>query len=473
MADRAPLHTRLPTDFTFGAATAAYQIEGAASEDGRKPSIWDAFSHAPGRVANGDTGDVACDHYHRVESDLDLARDLGLDAYRFSIAWPRVVPDGRGPTNARGLDFYDRLVDRCLERGLAPWPTLYHWDLPLALGERGGWTARGTGEAFADYASVVARRIGDRAAGLSTFNEPWCSALMGHLYGVFAPGERDLDRALAAVHHQHLGHGLAVQAVRAERAALPLGIVLNLQTVLPAGEDDEGNREAVDRHRDFHNGMFTGPLFEGRYPATVLAALGERLPARFEDDLATICQPLDWWGLNWYTPARVKDDPTVGTSPDEEAEDDPFVIGAKEPFPGTVGVVPEGVARTDIGWEIAPDALGALLRELHAAHELPPCWITENGACFNTGPGADGTVADAARRDYLESHLHAVADAIEDGCDVRGYFAWSLMDNFEWAEGYRMRFGIVHVDYDTQARTVKDSGAWYRDLVNAHRERRP
>ena len=454
MDERAPLHTRFPDGFTFGAATAAYQIEGAVAEDGREPSIWDAFSHAPGRVAGGDTGDVACDHYHRMEADLDLARDLGLDAYRFSVAWPRVVPDGRGAVNAPGLDFYDRLVDACLERGLAPWPTLYHWDLPLALGERGGWTARATAGAFADYAAAVARRIGDRARAMSTFNEPWCSALMGYLYGVFAPGERNLDAALAAVHHQHLGHGLAVQAVRAERASLPLGIVLNLQSVLPASESDE-DAAACARHRVFHNGLFTGPLFEGRYPEPVVEALGTRLPEGFADDLPVIHQPLDWWGLNWYTPMRVTDD-----------------ANADEPYPGTRAVVPDGVPLTDIGWEIAPETFPMLLRELDAELELPPCWITENGACCNVQPGAAGRVDDALRVDYLETHLHALADAIDDGCDVRGYFAWSLMDNFEWAEGYRMRFGLVHVDYASQTRTVKRSGEWYRDLVNRHRERR-
>ena len=454
MADPATLASRFPPTFAFGAATAAYQIEGAVAEDGRKPSIWDKFSHTPGRTANGDTGDVACDHYHRLDADLDLARDLGLDAYRFSIAWPRVVPDGLGPTNERGLDFYERVVDGCLARGLAPYPTLYHWDLPLALGERGGWTARATAEAFADYAAVVARRLGDRVQAMSTFNEPWCSALLGHLYGVFAPGEKDLDRALAALHHQHLGHGLAVQAIRAERAAIPLGIVLNLQTVRPLADTDE-DREAARRHRAFHNGAFTGPLFEGRYPEAVVEALGERLPEGHEDDLADIHQPLDWWGLNWYTPMRVTD---------ERAPD--------EPFPGTVAAVPDGVPLTDIGWEIAPDTFAALLRELDAELDLPPCWITENGACFNAGPGADGAVDDAARVAYLERHLEALADAIDDGCDVRGYFAWSLMDNFEWAEGYRMRFGLVHVDYASQARTVKRSGEWYRDLVLAHRERR-
>jgi len=476
MNDSVPLHDRLPGDFRFGAATAAYQIEGAASEDGRKPSIWDAFSHTPGRTANGDTGDVACDHYHRLDGDLDIARDLGLDAYRFSIAWPRVVPDGRGQLNGRGLDFYDRLVDGCLARGLAPYPTLYHWDLPLAL--PGGWTNRDTAHAFAEYAATVARRIGDRAQAMSTFNEPWCSALMGYLYGIFAPGERNLDRALAAVHHQHLAHGLAVQAVRAEHAALPLGIVLNLQSVLPAS-DDGSDRDAVERHRAFHNGLFTGPLFEGGYPARVVDALGERMPSGFEDDLPTIRQPLDWWGLNWYTPSRVTDDPAPSSRADDVAPDTEVQAsaasvpdGGHAPFPGTSPVVPKEVPLTDIGWEIAPGTMTGLLRELYAELTLPPCWITENGACFNTGPDKDGHVADEERRRYLERHLGAVADAIDDGCDIRGYFAWSLMDNFEWAEGYRMRFGIVHVDYETQERTVKQSGKWYAELIDAHRERR-
>ena len=295
------------------------------------------------------------------------------------------------------------------------------------------------------------RRLGDRLAGVSTFNEPWCSALMGYLYGVFAPGETDLDQALAAVHNQHLAHGRAVEALRAERESLPLGIVLNLQTVGPLGERDS-DEAAVERHRDFHNGLFTGPLFEGRYPERVVEALGERLPEGWQDDLSTIHRPLDWWGLNWYTPHRVTDEDAPGA-----------------PFPATRAVVPAGVPLTDIGWEIAPEALGALLRELKAMHDLPPCWITENGACFNTGPDGRGRVDDAARVEYLECHLHALADAIEYGCDVRGYFAWSLMDNFEWAEGYAMRFGLVHVDYETQARTLKRSGEWYRELVDAHR----
>jgi len=450
----ANLHKRFPPDFRFGAATAAYQIEGAVHEDGRKPSIWDAFSNTPGRVANGDTGEHACDHYHRMESDLDLARDLGLDAYRFSIAWPRVVPDGRGPVNAKGLDFYERVVDGCLERGLEPCATLYHWDLPLSLGDAGGWCARMTAEAFADYAAIVARRLGDRINAVSTFNEPWCSALLGHLYGIHAPGDTDLDKALVAVHNQHLAHGLAVQAVRAERPTLSLGIVLNLQTIYPLSDDDS-DREAAVRHRCFHNDMFTGPLFEGAYPEALIDALGDRLPPAWQADLTTIHQPLDWWGLNWYTPMRVTGD-----------------AQSTEPFPGTRSVVPEHAERTDIGWEIAPSALCELLLELDSSLQLPPCWITENGACVNVVADAAGLVNDTTRVTYLDDHLGAVADAIDGGCDIRGYFAWSLMDNFEWAEGYTMRFGIVHVDYDTQVRTPKSSAKAYSAMIRAHRDNR-
>lgn len=453
MHDLVNLHKRFPSNFRFGAATAAYQIEGSAHEDGRKPSIWDAFSRTPGRVANGDTGDTACDHYRRLESDLDMMLDLGLDAYRFSIAWPRVLPDGKGQINSKGLDFYERVVDGCLERGLEPFATLYHWDLPLALGDKGGWCARATAEAFADYAAIVARRLGDRTSTMATLNEPWCSALLGHLYGIHAPGETDLDKTLAVVHHLHLAHGLAVQSIRAERPALPLGIVLNLQTIYPLAAD-EADCAAAERHRCFHNEMFTGPLFDGAYPQALIDALGDRLPAGWDTDLSTIHQPLDWWGLNWYTPTRVTTDPSA------------------EDYPATRSVVPEHARCTDIGWEIAPSALSDLLLELDRNLDLPPCWITENGACINVGPDASGHIDDVQRVSYLTGHLAAVADAIDGGCDIRGYFAWSLMDNFEWAEGYTMRFGIVHVDYDTQVRTPKASARTYSDLISAHRESR-
>ena len=441
---------RFPAAFRFGAATAAYQIEGAVREGGRGMSIWDRFSHAPGKVADGDTGDVACDHYHRLPADLDLLVELGLDDYRFSIAWPRVMPSGRGAVESRGLDFYERLVDGCLERGITPVATLYHWDLPDALDRAGGWRDRGTAEAFADYANVVVERLGDRVRRIATFNEPWCSAVLGHLVGVHAPGRTDLEETLAVIHHQNLAHGLGVQAMRASRSDLELGIVFNAHAAYPA-EDTDASIAAAERFDAFHNGAFLGPVFDGAYPGAMVDALGDRMPEGFEGDLATIRQPLDWWGLNFYKPARI-----------DAAPDAPWPHAAERDAPASV-------PRTDIGWEIEPASFTELLTRLDARHDLPPCFITENGACYNDGPGPDGRVRDAARIDYLDGHLAAVADAIDAGVDVRGYFVWSLMDNFEWAEGYRMRFGVVHVDYGTQARTVKDSGRWFRDFVRGAR----
>lgn len=445
---------RFPTDFVFGAATAAFQIEGASTSDGRGASIWDAFCATPGKVVNGDDGTVACEHYLRWEADLDLAASLGLDAYRFSIAWPRVVPEGRGASEARGLAFYDRLIDGCLARGLAPFATLYHWDLPLALERQGGWRDRDTAHAFADYAALCAAHYGDRLASIATFNEPWCSAVLGHLHGVHAPGHTDLDDMLAVLHHQHLAHGLAVQAIRARTTVPALGIVLNAQAVYPAS-DSATDAEAAQRHTIFHNDAYLEPLFTGRYPQRMLDALGDRLPQAALQDLDTICQPLDWWGLNYYTPSRVRH--------------------AEGVFPATELVAPgASVDCTDIGWEIAPDTLADCLDRLYQRWPLPPCYITENGACDNTGPAADAPdrVPDAMRVDYLSRHLDAVADVIDAGVPVVGYFAWSLLDNFEWAEGYTMRFGIVHVDYATQQRTVKDSGRWYAQFIAGARPAR-
>jgi len=377
-----------------------------------------------------------------------------MDAYRFSIAWPRVLPTGRGQINQSGLDFYDRLIDGCLERDLKPFATLYHWDLPLDLGKKGGWTSRDTALAFADYAELIIKRFGDRLAALSTFNEPWCTSMLGYLCGKFAPGEKSLDAALAATHYQNLAHGLAVTAMRASSDSVPLGIVLNAQSVYPAEKNNHSDIEAASRHDDFNNGLFFGPLFNGRYPESVVEALGSRLPDNWQADLSSIHQPLDYWGLNYYTPNRV--------SNSASSDDD---------FPATISVSPENVLRTDIGWEIAPETITDLLLSLNKRYDLPPCYITENGACFNEEV-QNNQVVDQRRQDYLDSHIHAVAKAIDSGCDVKGYFAWSLMDNFEWAEGYSMRFGIVHVDYATQVRTIKQSGYWYQKLAQDHRGRR-
>ena len=445
------LAKRFPADFQFGVATASYQIEGAAREGGRKPSIWDAFSHMPGRVYQGHTGDVACDHYNRWESDLDLIASLNVDAYRFSIAWPRIVPDGRGVLNLEGLDFYDRLVDGLVERGIKVFPTLYHWDLPLTLQGFGGWTSRDTAQAFADYTTAVVSRIGDRIDALATFNEPWCSTYLGHWIGKHAPGEKSLEAALATVHVTNLAHGLSVQAARAVRSDIPMGIVLNAVSIYP-GSNSEEDLAAAERSFQFNNGVFFGPIFDGAYDEEFMGALGEHLHVQ-DGDLENINQPLDWWGFNYYFPSTVKHDA------DKDAV-----------FPATVAIPSTNSnVRTDIGWEIKAEGLPHLLRQVYDRYDnLPPCYITENGACYNMGVDDDGTVDDQPRLDYLDAHLTALANAMDDGIPVKGYFAWSLMDNYEWAEGYKMRFGIVHVDYDTQVRTIKKSGHWYKELAKTH-----
>jgi beta-glucosidase len=446
MTDPKILASRFPGDFLFGVATAAYQIEGAAKVDGRKPSIWDAFSNMPGRVFGGHNGDVACDHYNRWEQDLDLIQNMGVTAYRFSIAWPRVIPEGTGRINEKGLDFYDRLIDGCKARGIKTYATLYHWDLPLALMGNGGWTARSTAYAFQRYAKVVMARLGDRLDAVATFNEPWCSVWLSHLYGVHAPGEKNMEAALAAMHYTNLAHGLGVEAIRHVTPNVPVGLVLNAHAVIPATQGVE-DKAAARRAFDFHNCAFFGPVFKGEYPASLVEALGSRMPRVEEGDLAVISQKLDWWGLNYYTPMRVSHDAAEGAE-----------FPATKPAPFVSQTV------TDIGWEVYPAALTELVEDLYQAYDLPDCYITENGACDNTEI-KDGAIDDQPRLDYYRVHLSATADIIEKGYPVKGYFAWSLMDNFEWAEGYRMRFGLVHVNYETQTRTLKRSGTWYAELA--------
>lgn len=448
MNDPKILAGRFPGDFVFGVATAAFQIEGATKLDGRKPSIWDAFANMPGRVYGRHNGDVACDHYNRLEEDLDLIQSLGVSAYRFSIAWPRVIPEGTGPVNEKGLDFYDRLVDGLKARGIKAFATLYHWDLPLMLAGDGGWTARQTAYAYQRYAKTVIARLGDRLDAVATFNEPWCSVWLSHLYGIHAPGERNMDAALHALHFTNLAHGLGVAAIRAERPQLATGLVLNAHSIY-ADSAGEADLAAATRAFDFHNGVFFGPVFKGEYPESFLSALGDRMPAIEPGDMETISQPLDWWGLNYYTPMRVAHDVSEGAE-----------------FPATVPAPPVTDIRTDIGWEVFAPALGDLIRKLNADYALPACYITENGACYNMEV-ENGAVDDQPRLDYIAEHLGVTADLIREGYPMRGYFAWSLMDNFEWAEGYRMRFGIVHVDYGTQVRTVKKSGKWYAELAGA------
>ncbi|MFD1830747.1 GH1 family beta-glucosidase [Streptomyces desertarenae] len=448
----------LPADFRWGVATSSYQIEGATAEDGRTPSIWDTFCRVPGAVVGGENGDTACDHYHRMPQDVELIASLGVDTYRFSLAWPRIQPGGRGTGNPRGIAFYDRLVDELLEHGITPWVTLYHWDLPQELEDAGGWPARDTALRFADYAEIAHEALGDRVRHWTTLNEPWCSAVLGYEQGVHAPGRRDVGDAMRAVHHLLLGHGLAAQRLRAARhAPEELGITLNLGTATPAS-DSEADRAAARRADGMGTRLYLDPLVHGRYPQDVLedlSARGAALPVE-DGDLEVISTPLDVLGVNFYS-GHVFSGTTEDGSPTGE-----------DGLPVT-RVVPRGRPRTAMDWEIVPECLTELLVRLERDYGLPMV-ITENGAAFDDTVAGDGAVHDADRTAYLADHIRAVAAARAAGADVRGYFAWSLMDNFEWAYGYAKRFGLVHVDYATQRRTVKDSGLWYRDTIRLTRQ---
>jgi beta-glucosidase len=419
------------SEFEVGVSTASYQIEGAAAEDGRGTSIWDTFSHTPGKTLGGDTGDVACDHYHRWEQDLDLIKGLGAGAYRFSISWPRIQPDGSGEPNPRGLDFYDRLVDGLLARGIAAVPTLFHWDLPQALEDQGGWLSRETSYRFAEYAGIVAEKLGDRVRRWITLNEPIVHMAEGYAFGTHAPGRTLGFEALPVAHHQLLGHGLAVEALRS-RGAAQVMITNNCTPVWPASDAEE-DRTAAAIYDSFHNRLFNDPVLIGEYPE-FLGALLE--PVIRDGDLAIIGTRLDALGINYYNPTRI-------AAPTQE--DLPFDMRPVEGYPTTA-----------FGWPVVPDGLHELLTGLRTTYgaDLPPIYITENGCSAPDGTG------DQFRIDYLDSHLGAVRRAIADGVDVRGYYVWSLLDNFEWAEGYSQRFGLVRVDFDTQERTPKDSYHW-------------
>ncbi|MFG2110321.1 GH1 family beta-glucosidase [Micromonospora chersina] len=447
---------RFPDGFVWGAATAAYQIEGAVAEDGRAPSIWDTFSRTPGKVFQGHTGDVACDHYHRYAEDVALMADLGLRAYRFSVAWPRIRPDGTGPVNPRGLDFYDRLVDALLHRGIDPIVTLYHWDLPQALEDRGGWTARETAEHFADYALAVHQRLGDRVRTWTTLNEPWCSAYLGYGNGVHAPGGRDAGAAFRAVHHLLLGHGLAARSLRAAGAEV-VGITLNLADVQPADAGSAADAAAVRLVDGLQNRIFLDPLTGAGYPDDVLAHVARIVEPDFvrDGDEKVIAAPLDLLGLNYYAPTYVAG--RAGGA-------------GSSAYPGTEGGVeflPPVGPLTDMGWMIEPAGLTRLLERVAADYPGLPLIITENGGAFpDRNTEGTGWVADTDRVAYLDGHLRAVHEAIARGVDLRGYLVWSLLDNFEWAEGYRKRFGIVHVDYLTQRRTPKESARWYQEVIS-------
>jgi beta-glucosidase len=433
---------RFPDGFVWGAATAAYQIEGAWNEDGRGESIWDRFSHTPGKVFNGDNGDVACDPYHRWRDDISMMRDLGLQAYRLSISWPRILPEVVGAVNPAGLDFYDRLIDALLEAGIQPYVTLYHWDLPQTLQDRGGWANRETVAAFAGYADVVARRLGDRVQHWITHNEPACTSFVGHWFGEHAPGIRN-GPALPVAHHVLLSHGEAVLALRAASSAAQVGITLNFVPAYPAS-DSEADHGAANRFNGMNNRWFLDPLFGRGYPADIVAAFGPLMPRIQPGDLERISVPTDFLGINFYNRLVVRHDPSI-----------PIVQAAFEH--------PEG-EYTAMDWEVYPDALRELLIYVQREYAPARIFITENGAAYADTPTGNG-IHDDGRVRYLAGHLAACRAAIDAGATLAGYFVWSLMDNFEWSFGYGKRFGIVYVDYPTQQRTPKQSAHFFRDVI--------
>ena len=460
-----------PDGFLFGAATASYQIEGAAQEGGRGPSIWDTYSHTPGKVLGGDTGDVADDHYHRMPDDVALMKRLGLQSYRFSIAWPRIVPAGSGAVNPAGLEFYSLLVDELLGAGITPIATLYHWDLPQPLQDAGGWAARDTAYRFAEYAGHMAEALGDRIAIWTTLNEPWCAAYLGYSAGVHAPGLTDQAQALAAVHHLNLAHGLGLQAIRAVLPDAKGSVTHNLHVIRPADPDDPRDVDVVRRMRNLGNEAFLGPQLLGAYPADLIADTSSITDWSFvrDGDLAQIRQPIDVLGINYYTTSLARH--WDGTT--SRAMDDGHGDTAATAWPGEQDfeVLHVEGEHTAMGWLVEPAGLTQLLTEVSARFPDVPLMVTENGAAYDDQVAADGSVPDGDRAAYVAAHLQAVVDAIEAGADVRGYQLWSLMDNFEWAYGYSKRFGIIRVDYDTLERTIKDSGHYYASVIAAHRAR--
>ncbi|NLE77883.1 MAG: beta-glucosidase [Chloroflexi bacterium] len=449
MTSRASVTTsgllEFPAGFVWGAATASYQIEGSADAHGKGPSIWDLFCRAPGAIENSDTGDVACDHYRRWREDLALMSQLGLGAYRFSISWPRVLPTGHGQVNRTGLDFYDRLVDGLLEAGIQPFVTLYHWDLPQALQEAGGWPARQTADHFAAYADVVSRRLGDRVGHWITLNEPWVAAYAGYGNGWHAPGIRNPLAAIAAAHHLLLAHGQAVPVLRANsRPEAQVGITLNLAPVHPAS-DREADQAAARRFDGFLNRWFLGPIFHGRYPEDLLTLLGEALPDGAAADGPAMAAPLDFLGINNYTRNVMANDP------------ESVVVETKEVFPS-------GRPYTEMGWEVYPEGLYELLTRVQRDYAPPRIYVTENGATFPDALSG-GRVHDPQRVDYLRGYIAQAHRALQEGVPLAGYFVWTLLDNFEWAYGYSKRFGLVYVDFGSQARILKDSAFWYREVI--------
>lgn len=442
-SDSAPVI--FPSGFVWGAATAAYQIEGAWDEGGKGESIWDRFSHTPGKIMDGDAGDTACDHYHRWREDVAMMQELRLQAYRFSISWPRLLPEGRGRINRAGLDFYSRLVDGLLDTGIRPFATLYHWDFPQALQDRGGWPARFTAEAFAEYADLASRHLGDRVKHWMTFNEPYVSAFVGYQEGRHAPGHRSIAEALAASHHLLLAHGRAVPILRRNVPGVEVGIVLNLTTSVPASP---GEADVVAAHlRDgIVNRWFLDPIAGRGYPADVVQHYGRPLHFVQAGDLEAIADPIDFLGANYYTRTIVRSDVL------SESENEPRTV-----FPNA--------EQTEMGWEVCPEGFRDMLIRLHEDYHFPAIYVTENGAAYHDEIGPNGRVEDSRRIAYLRGHLKAAAQSLAAGVPLRGYFVWSLLDNFEWGHGYSKRFGIVYVDYATQRRIPKESARWYRTVI--------
>jgi beta-glucosidase len=437
-----------PNGFVWGCATSSYQIEGAWNEDGKGESIWDRFCHQPGHIKGGDTGDVACDHYHRYREDIALMKELGLKSYRFSISWPRVFPQGKGAVNQKGLDFYNRIVDELLVAGITPLPTLFHWDLPQALQDEGGWASRDTAQHFADYCATVVDHLGDRVKTWLVFNEPWIFTILGYLAGYLAPGISDPELALRATHIVNVAQGLAVRAVRATGKAENVGTAFSMSGIWPASDSEE-DRAAAERWHAFSNVWFLETIQNGRYPD---AYIGGFDPERFgvqPGDTEIVKAPLDFIGVNLYTRTVIAND-------------------SRDPNLGIRHVGPEDAERTDFGWEVYPESIYQIIMRIWNDYRLP-IYITENGCSYIDSPDKDGAVNDDRRVSFLERYIAQVGRAIEEGADVRGYYHWTLTDNFEWAEGYNQRFGLVYVDFPTQRRIIKRSGYWYRDLIVANR----
>ena len=436
---------RFPADFSWGTATASYQVEGGWQEDGKGESIWDRFSHTEGNIIDGSTGDVACDQYHRYREDVALMKALGMRGYRFSIAWPRVVPDGKGAVNQKGLDYYSRLVDELLASGITPFPTLYHWDLPQALQDEGGWTNRDIVGHFARYAETCVNALGDRVKSWMVFNEPWCFTFLGYLFGSHAPGIRDSAMAMRSSHVANLAHAAAIKAMRATGKPDAIGTAYSMDAKYPASDTEE-DRAAAERSHAFSNTWFLDPLVKGEYPHAYVEQ--EKALARMDirpGDMEAVREKLDFIGINLYQRSIVA------------ASEQDRNLGAR-PVPGPG-------PRTAFNWEVWPAAIYQMIKRIDKDYGHPVLYVTENGCSYPTAPGADGRVHDDDRIDFYRGYIGQVARAMDEGCDVRGYYAWTLLDNFEWATGFTQRFGLTYCDFDTQQRTIKDSGYWMRDLI--------